>query len=127
MKVSEEIVSTLDVFATLMDAADVPLPSDRIMDSHSLRPILNGSVENGSQNWTRESAFFYRGCDLFAVRHKQWKLHVNATPPATQPPAWNYTSIAAGTDSPILFDIEADPSERFPLLSDSHATAGVIR
>ena len=109
---SEELVSTLDVFATILDVADVPLPSDRVMDSHTLTPLFDGSVAEGATNWTRDSAFFYRGCYLFAVRHKEWKVHLNITPPETQPPAWNYTS----AHTPLLFQIEADPSERFPLV-----------
>jgi arylsulfatase A len=41
--VSEALVSTLDVFATILDAAGVPLPADRVMDSHSLLPLLDGA------------------------------------------------------------------------------------
>lgn len=104
--VSQDLVSTMDIFATMMDVAGVPLPADRVMDSHSLRPLLTGTGQS-----TRNSSFFYRGCTLAAVRHKQYKMHVEIFPPATQPPAWSYPGA-----TPMLFQIEQDPSERFPLV-----------
>jgi hypothetical protein len=88
-----------------------------------------GSIARGAANWTRETNFFYRGCELFAVRHKQWKLHLNATPPQTQPPAWDFASVtkASAAHGGVLFQIENDPSERFPLLDDSAVTAAVVQ
>ena len=106
--VSEELVSTLDVFATLLEVAGVPLPTDRVMDSHSLLPLLQGTGAS-----TRNASFFYRGCTLAAVRYQQYKYHLSTTQPSTQPPAW---SEPFGTN-PLLFQIEQDPSERFPLTS----------
>eukprot|EP00937_MAST-01D_sp_MAST-1D-sp2_P007223 g7223.t1 len=108
--VSQALVSTMDVFGTLLDVAGVPLPAGRAMDTHSLLPLLTGTAAGSARN----TSFFYRGCELAAVRHRQYKLHLSTTLPATHPPAWDYVSLSK--QLPLLFDIEQDPSERFPLL-----------
>jgi len=99
--VSQQVASTMDIFATLNTLAGIDLPSDRELDSFDLSPVLLGE---GSSD--RKLLFYYRGYRLMAVRKGPWKLHF-------------MTQAAYGQrepevhDSPLLFHLEHDPSERF--------------
>ena len=62
-------VSSLDVFATTLAAAGVPMPSDRRYDSVNLIPYLTG--RNPAAPHDR---LFWRNGALLAVREGDWKL-----------------------------------------------------
>merc|ERR1711969_228219 len=51
----QEVASTLDVFATVADAAGVPLPTGKVIDSVSLLPLLTDK----STAPPRNASFFY--------------------------------------------------------------------
>jgi arylsulfatase A-like enzyme len=51
-------VSTLDIFATIMEMASVPMPKDRIYDSHSMLPLLTNRPSTFTA--ARETHFFYQ-------------------------------------------------------------------
>jgi len=113
--------STLDVFATVADAAGVDLPKDRVMDSVSLLPLLTGNTSEKP----RQTHFFYRGHTLAAVRHKQWKAHLDTTKPTVLGEDVNYYA-PYGPQSPmLLFNVEHDPSERFPLANQDDVLAEI--
>ena len=40
--VSTDIASTMDIFATVSSLSGAPLPTDRVMDSYDLSPVLFG-------------------------------------------------------------------------------------
>lgn len=105
--------STLDVFATVADAAGVNVPQDRIVDSVSLLPLLTGQTKQQP----RQTHFFYRGHVLAAVRHKQWKAHLDTTKPTVLGVDVDYYAPYGPQDPAMLFNVEHDPSERFPLRS----------
>lgn len=64
------IASSIDFFATLSEIANVPLPTDRKLDSLSLvDTLLTGAP-------TRRHTFaYYKWANLEAVRKGDWKLH----------------------------------------------------
>jgi len=99
--------STLDIYATIMDFADIPIPNDRVMDSISLRPVIEGNPSN------RTTQFFYQGCTLFAVRHGPWKMHYHTTRPQEVSPHANPKPYGV-QNPPLLYQIENDPGESYP-------------
>ena len=74
-RVDPRAVSSVDVFATTLAAAGVPMPTDRKYDSVNLLPYLRG--ENPAPPHER---LFWRSGALLAVRERDWKLVRGAGP-----------------------------------------------
>ena len=99
--VSQELSGTLDLFATGLALAGVPLPQDRPIDGVDLSPILLGSGAG-----LRDRHFYYRGAQLFAVRKGWWKAHFKSRS--------GYGPDAVVThDPPALYHLGRDPGELF--------------
>eukprot|EP00035_Acanthoeca_spectabilis_P036383 m.39286 g.39286 ORF g.39286 m.39286 type:complete len:1090 (-) comp7942_c0_seq1:51-3320(-) len=119
-QVRHEVASTLDVFATVADAVGVALPTDRIYDSVSLMPLVKGAGGHPPRN----ASFFYAGSTLQAVRVNQWKAHLVTELP-NEPhagPERGFLNQSGNNHAPygvqnpwLLFNIERDPSEMFPV------------
>ena len=92
---SHEIVTTMDLFVTLLQLSGAEPPSDRPIDGRDVRAILLG------KSVPRTAPFFFcRGKTLQAVRKGSWKLR------RTQP------------DGVQLFNMDNDPSERINRAAD---------
>jgi arylsulfatase A-like enzyme len=68
-KVEERPVSALDIFATALAVADVPMPHDKPYDSVNLIPFLTGE-KSGEPH----EQLFWGDEDRFAIRAGKWKL-----------------------------------------------------
>jgi len=101
--VSAAVSSTMDIYATAMKQANIPLPTDRTLDSHDLTPVLTGTG-----NSTRELLFYYRGYRLMAVRKGPWKMHLMTQNAYGQREPVKH-------DSPQLYHLEHDPSEKYEI------------
>lgn len=105
---SDEVVSSMDIYATAAALSGAPLPQDRELDCYDLTPILTG---DGTARLAREAYFYYRGFELMAVRMGPWKAHY-------------FTQIGYGQakpdkhDPPVLYNLDIDPSERFNVAKD---------
>jgi arylsulfatase A-like enzyme len=104
----------MDLMATVCSLSGAVLPSDRVLDSHDLSPVLLGKGAS-----SRESILYYRGTQLMAARLGPWKAHF-------------ITQSAYGGDKPethdppLLFHLEHDPSERHNIAQDhSEAIAAI--
>ena len=104
--VATELASTMDIFATAHEIADIDMPTDRVMDSHNLMPIL---TQTGSS--TRKQLFYYRGYNLMAVRQGPWKMHLMTQNAYGQPEPIVH-------QRPLLFHLDRDPSEKHDLGED---------
>jgi arylsulfatase A len=98
-----EIGSTLDVLATACNIAGAKVPSDRIMDSVDLSPVLFGSGPS-----PRDTMFYYRSRQLFAIRQGAFKAHFRTK--ATVGDRKEYEH-----DPPLLYNLEHDPSEKYDI------------
>ncbi len=101
--VRHDVASTMDLFATIHALAGMGLPTDRVLDSYDLSPILRGEGKSG-----RDKLFYYRGYRLMAMRHGPWKAHFytqDGYGPGSREPKQH--------DPPLLFHLERDPSERW--------------
>ena len=74
---------------------------DRVLDTHNLTPVLLGKGES-----TREALFYYRAYKLMAVRMGPWKAHF-----ITQDAYGQGSQKPVEHDTPLLFNLEVNPSE----------------
>lgn len=106
---TRELASSMDLFNTALQLAGVSPPTDRAMDSVDLSPIL---FETGKS--LRDTMFFYRGNELFAVRKGDFKLHLQTAPGY----AGNRVQEKFEKhDPPLLYNLANDPGEKFDLAS----------
>ena len=98
--VSTQVASTIDLYNTLSTLSGKP--EDTQNDGISLLPYWQ------SPDKKEDRVFFYYGADKKpnAIRKGRWKLHLK-TSSQTGKQYYDYL--------PLLFDIEADPSEQYEL------------
>lgn len=68
--VSDEMVSSMDLYPTFAGLAGASLPGDRSIDGVDQRAFFQGR----SKKSARDHFFYYAGTHLHAVRWNQWKL-----------------------------------------------------
>jgi len=116
---SAEVVSSLDLLPTVLDLAQLPLPLDRPIDGRSARDVL---LSPSGQS-RHHVLFFYGGPDgqatPSAARYGPYKAHW-ATGPGlggckVEPAAPAGCPVVRYQNGPLLFQIEHDPSEAYPL------------
>jgi arylsulfatase A-like enzyme len=102
----DDVVSTLDLFATTAAAAGVGTFEPQIdgIDGVDLTPRASGASQE-----TPHDVLFWRMGEQHAMREHHWKLH------------WR------DPGSPALYDLHADPAESRDLASAHPARAGAMR
>jgi arylsulfatase A-like enzyme len=113
-RVTSEIASSLDLMPTFVSLAGGTLPDDRPIDGVNQTPLLLGTGPG-----QRDRMFYYRGAQLFAVRHGPFKLHY-------QTRAGYGQARAEVHDPPLLFHLPSDPSERFDVAKDNPGAIAAI-
>jgi arylsulfatase A len=73
--ISAEPIIGSDVFPTMLEAAGMPVPDDKVLDSASILPILQGKPFERQKPLYWRNTFFEIQC---AIRDKEWKLVSNA-------------------------------------------------
>ncbi len=113
--VVHEIGTTMDLYTTILKLAGAEVPSDRVVDGLDLRPVLLGTGPS-----PRDTVFYYRGTQLYAVRKGRYKAHFT-------------TRSAYGSDQPVahdpplLYDLGQDPSEKYDVAKDHPAVIEEIK
>lgn len=102
-----EVGSTLDLFTTASNMAQIELPKDRIVDGVNLSATLYGKENKG-----RNNLIYYRGQKIYAARKGAYKLHF-----ITQT-AYVKDTKKTTHEQPLLFNLETDPEERFNIAPD---------
>lgn len=114
-QVTSEMASTLDLLPTIAKIAGGKTPTDRVIDGYDLSPLLFNKGPS-----PRKSMMFYRGTELFAVRHGPHKAHF-----ITQP------GYGGGKkevhETPLVFNVEIDPSEKQNVAKDNAKVIEEIR
>ncbi len=79
-------VSSLDLLPTFLAAAEIPPPSDVVLDGDNLLPILTGEKEPYQRTLTWRFPFPPESTDLYVwgIRHGNWKLVKERIRPNTQ-------------------------------------------
>jgi arylsulfatase A-like enzyme len=67
------LVSSMDLAATFLAAANVPAPTDRPLDGVNLLPFLSGTQNGEPHDWLAWAADQGRGVDT-ALRRGDWKI-----------------------------------------------------
>jgi arylsulfatase len=97
-QVSNEIIHELDLFPTIAAVAGADIvPKDRPIDGVNQLPFLEGRQRHSN----RESALYFTGTQVRAVKWKDWKFHYAFMPEprVTEPPLMR------------LFNLRSDPRE----------------
>ncbi len=104
--VNRELASSLDLLPTFAALAGATLPRNLLLDGVDMSPLLFGTGPG-----KRDTMFYYRGTQLFAVRKGPFKAHfITRSGYDKDPPAPH--------DPPLLFDLGSDPGERFDVARD---------
>ncbi len=105
-RVSDEIVTTMDLFPTLARLAGAEMPKDRVIDGVDMMPFWSGRTDQGP----RDTFFYYAYTHLQAVRQGKWKL---VLPRPARPP-WTlwYGRMIDGVEQLELYDLRSDVSEK---------------
>lgn len=110
--------SVMDIAATCLDAARLPVPSE--MDSRSLMPLLSGSAESHRE-------YLFSGLEPWrAVTDGQYKLIRGFDPSITHyyPEATRPVYATTKGQPPLLFDLAADPQENRNI---ADSAPGIVR
>jgi arylsulfatase A-like enzyme len=99
--VNTSLASTMDLFVTCLKLGGAEIPQDRVIDGFDLSPTLFDSKPG-----MRDTFFYYRGEELFAVRKGIWKMHFRTQNGYGQPKPDVH-------DPPLLFNLGIDPGESF--------------
>ncbi|MCA9079185.1 MAG: sulfatase [Planctomycetaceae bacterium] len=70
---TDEVMAMFDLLPTFAALAGAEAPQDRVLDGANVWPLLAGAPDAQSPH---EDFFYFRGHDLQAVRHGDWKLRV---------------------------------------------------
>lgn len=114
-QISQELGTTMDIFATSIKLAGGQLPTDRPLDGMDISPVLLGTGPG-----PRKTVFYYRGTRLMALRQGPWKAHF-------------ITQNAYGGggpkthETPELYHLEHDPSEKYNVAKDHPKVIAAIR
>ncbi len=139
--VNAELAVTMDIFATVLKAAEIVAPQDRVIDGRDLMPLFI-SAEAKSPH---PAVVAGQGATLTAVRDSRWKLHVlpakdpflgatkkggvwtdrrgpdgkDILAPLRQPQPDEYPGVWGGAEPGAmqLFDLQSDPGEQVDVAS----------
>ena len=98
--VSAEPATLMDIYTTLLELTGAEVPKDRVVDGKNIWPLLEGRA--GSPH---KELYYFQGEKIEAVREGKWKLRIS-----------RHLRTDLKEDDPVtpeLFDLEADPSERY--------------
>lgn len=104
--VVRDMGATMDLYTTILKLGGAEVPTDRVVDGLDLRPALFGTGPS-----PRQTMFYYRGTELYAVRKGPYKAHF-----VTQSGYRGDKPVKH--DPPVLYHLEHDPSEKYDIAKD---------
>ncbi|XP_022086027.1 arylsulfatase-like [Acanthaster planci] len=132
---NHEVISSMDLFSLAVDLAGGSLPTDRIIDGRSIKEVL---LHGGRS--PHQALFHYCGKRIMAVRHGRYKMHYHTQEVLTDEAlsalcrprrvqnrmGTFHCGVCFGAyvtthDPPLLFDLDEDPEEAYPLPVEEHA------
>jgi len=117
--VTHELVSTMDLYTTILSLAGIAAPTDRIIDGLNVTDTLLYGKASPHVNM-----FFWNGkpgnYSLCAVRGGKYKAHFVTLSLY----AWDQYTIH---NPPLLFDVDQDPSELWPLNTTNSEYTGIVQ
>lgn len=106
---------------TFCQLSGARLPDDRVYDGYDISPLIFGTGKS-----KRDVVFYYRGQKVYAIRKGNYKAHFitqneynsQTTHPVTNPPM-EITNSPTFHETPLLYNLNVDPSEKFNI-ADEH-------
>jgi len=106
-KVSDAMVSSMDLLPLFCDLTGMDVPSDRKIDGRNIADILRGK----SKDSPHEYFYYYNGYNFQAIRKGKWKLHLPRE--RKDMPFWGGRLMDKQVlKKPTLFNLEADIGEK---------------
>ena len=109
------MAATMDILPTFCKLSGTELPDDRTYDGYDISPLLFGTGKN-----ERDIIFYYRGQKVYAIRKGNFKAHFitqneygSTTAHPVTDPATIITSTPEIHETPLLYNVSVDPSEKF--------------
>jgi arylsulfatase A len=110
-----DMATTMDLLPTFCKLSGTQLPNDRTYDGYDISPLILG---NGKSK--RDVVYYYRGQKVYAIRKGAYKAHFitqneygsQTAHPITDPPL-EITNEPTVHDTPLLFNLNVDPSEKY--------------
>jgi arylsulfatase A-like enzyme len=96
---TQELACNMDLFNTSIALGGGKTPDDRPIDGVDLSPVLTGKGRS-----PRDTMFYYRDQQLYAIRHGKYKAHFMTRPGYGTPTPVKH-------DTPALYDLGRDPGE----------------
>ncbi|KAH3767819.1 Arylsulfatase precursor [Pelomyxa schiedti] len=114
---SQEVLSHMDIFSTILSLAGISPPDNVTIDGHDITGVLTPSPD--IPYTPLDYLFLYRDEDLYAVRNGAYKVHYTTHSGYGHEPAIQH-------DPPLVFNVEVDPSEAYPLDTNDTTIQQVI-
>jgi arylsulfatase len=108
-RTTNEIVALVDLYPTLAGVAGARVPDDRMIDGVDQTALLLGRSDRSA----RESALFFSGRTLLAVKWRRFKVFFTGDDPAPRNRSWRRLW------APLVFNVEQDPREEVEITIDN--------
>ena len=105
--VISDLGATLDILPTIASITGAQLPEDKHLDGFDLLPVLSGKAKS-----KRDHFIYYRKDEIYAVRKNEYKLHYITEE------CYQANNNRQDLSVPLLYHINADPSEKYNLGAD---------
>ncbi|XP_065912203.1 arylsulfatase A-like isoform X2 [Dysidea avara] len=116
---TSELAATVDLFPTISKLADIPIPSDRIIDGVDMSQILFEDKMSNRESYIYYPAFPDPDVGIYAIRYREYKAHYYTK--GGDYPNFYPDDMCKGSaketrhDPPLLFNLNEDPGELNPL------------
>ena len=110
-----ELGTTMDLFPSFCRLAGIDPPDDRVYDGHDISPVILGTGSSPV-----ETIYYYRGTEVFAIRHGSYKAHFKTRQEYGDPAITVH-------EPPLLYNLDIDPSERFDIADKNPGIIAGIR
>jgi len=107
-RVNQELVTSMDLFSTIIHLAGGKVPKDRMIDGMDVMKVFEGEGPS-----PREVFFYYFNDKICAVRQGKWKLHYQSRHPKIDPKTKKRTPSFKLFNPPELYNLDRDPSEKY--------------
>ncbi len=108
-KVSDNLISQVDIMATILEIAKIATPENAAMDSKSFLPLFTGKAKE-----VRISTIHNTRPEQFAVRKNNW-LYINQSTGGVSKMPESFKKLRGYEDfdtKGLLFNLEKDPEQR---------------
>jgi arylsulfatase A len=106
----DDMAGNVDLMSTISSLVGFAMPNDRTYDSYDLSPTLLTGASAGRNEW-----FYYGTNELWGARVGNYKLHFQSRESVgtEEEGQWRGYGNSVVYESPVLYDLSTDISERF--------------